>query len=99
MNDKDLEIWKEKTKGLFHITEYRRFWNYIDGLKNLCNRYEEEHKTTYETWKKDISLYNSVVDRIDKAIKYAKANMERLGVWNHLVKEMIKILRGEENDG
>lgn len=42
----------------------------IERLKDLCNKYEEEHKTTYEIWKKDIYLYNSMVDRIDKAIEY-----------------------------
>lgn len=42
----------------------------IERLQDLCNKYEKEHKTTYEIWKKDIYLYNSLVDRIDKAIKY-----------------------------
>ena len=42
----------------------------IERLQDLCNKYEKEHKTTYEIWKKDIYLYNSMVDRIDKAIKY-----------------------------
>lgn len=44
----------------------------IERLKDLCNKYEKEHKTTYEIWKKDIYLYNSLVDRIDKAIEYIK---------------------------
>lgn len=39
----------------------------IERLQDLCNKYEKEHKTTYEIWKKDIYLYNSLVDRIDKA--------------------------------
>ena len=42
----------------------------IERLQDLCNKYEKEHKTTYEIWKKDIYLYNSMVDRIDKAIEY-----------------------------
>ena len=26
----------------------------IERLKELCDKYEEEHKTTFETWQKDI---------------------------------------------
>ena len=29
---KEIELWKEKTKGIFHITEYTRFWNYMTNL-------------------------------------------------------------------
>jgi sugar-specific transcriptional regulator TrmB len=46
----------------------------IERLQDLCNKYEKEHKTTYEIWKKDIYLYNSLVDRIDKAIEYIEEN-------------------------
>lgn len=42
----------------------------IEKLKELCDKYEEEHRTTYEIWEKDISLYNSVIDRIDNAINF-----------------------------
>ena len=28
----------------------------IERLTELCNKYEEEHKTTFETWKKDIKV-------------------------------------------
>ena len=27
-----IDLWKEKTKGLFHIIEYNKFWNYINNL-------------------------------------------------------------------
>ena len=30
---KEIELWKEKTKGIFHIIEYTRFWNYITNLQ------------------------------------------------------------------
>lgn len=36
--------------------------------------------------------------RIHRAIGYATVNSERLGVWNHLVKEMINILEGSEDN-
>ena len=67
--------------------------NEIERLKDLCNKYEEEHKTTYEIWKKDIYLYNSLVDRIDKAIEYID------WVWNNTNKptNTIVALRTLEN--
>ena len=34
-------------------------------LKELCDKYEEEHRTTFEIWKNDIQ-------KIDKAIEHIK---------------------------
>ena len=35
------------------------------NLKKLCDKYEEEHKTTFETWK-------TVIARNEKAVEYIK---------------------------
>ena len=40
-----------------------------EQLKELCDKYEEEHKTTFEEWKKDINI-------IDELEKYLKKQME-----------------------
>lgn len=32
----------------------------IERLKDLCNKYEEEHKTTFEEWKKAINIIKEV---------------------------------------
>lgn len=48
MNDKDIDIWKEKTKGIFHITEHRRFWNYITNLQEEL----KEYKMIFDTFSK-----------------------------------------------
>jgi len=32
----------------------------IERLKVLCDRYEEEHRTTFEEWKKDINIINEL---------------------------------------
>jgi len=40
MNDK-IELWKDKTKGIFHITEYTIFWNYISNLQQENERLKE----------------------------------------------------------
>ena len=43
MNDK-IELWKDKTKGIFHITEYTIFWNYISNLQQENERLKEENE-------------------------------------------------------
>lgn len=70
----------------------------IERLQDLCNKYEKEHKTTYEIWKKDIYLYNSLVDRIDKALSY----LRDIGNWlrddSSYRAKLIDILQGSDKD-
>ena len=33
-----------------------------EKLKELCKKYEEEHKTTFEEWKKTINIINTMLD-------------------------------------
>ena len=42
--EKYIGLWKEKTKGLFLITEYKNFWKYFDNLRRLEEKYEEAIK-------------------------------------------------------
>ena len=35
-------------------------------LKELCDKYEEEHNTTFEEWKKDINI----IDELEKWLKH-----------------------------
>lgn len=35
-----------------------------EQLKELCNKYEEEHKTTFETWLKDLARRKQAIDYI-----------------------------------
>lgn len=44
----NLDLWKEKTKGLFHIVEWTKFWNYIDNLKEENEAYENMRKEAIE---------------------------------------------------
>ena len=53
-----------------------------ERLKELCNKYEEEHKTTFKIWKKDLKNFEheknrELKSRIEKAIKFIKENTER----------------------
>lgn len=70
----------------------------IERLQDLCNKYEKEHKTTYEIWKKDIYLYNSLVDRIDKALSY----LRDIGNWlrddSSYRAKLIDILQGSDKE-
>ena len=74
----------------------------IERLQDLCNKYEKEHKTTYEIWKKDIYLYNSMVDRIDKAIEYITTEQLYTNYqWGKsqyvkILKDLLDILKGSE---
>lgn len=45
-----------------------------ESLKELCNKYEEEHNTTFKIWKKDLKNFEheknrELKSRIDKAIE------------------------------
>lgn len=44
--------------------------SYIEQLQSLCNKYEQEHKTTFEIWKKDIEKLKQLENNRDKAIEY-----------------------------
>jgi Skp family chaperone for outer membrane proteins len=77
----------------------------IERLQDLCNKYEKEHKTTYEIWKKDIYLYNSLVDRIDRAIDYIEQNdimkvskEEKTKGSIFCDKELLDILKGSDKE-
>lgn len=38
----------------------------IKRLKDLCNKYEEEHKTAFEEWKKAINIIKEVREELNK---------------------------------
>lgn len=46
--------------------------SYIEQLENLCNKYEQEHKTTFVIWKEDIKKLKQLENNRDKAIEYNK---------------------------
>lgn len=46
-------------------------FNYITNLQELCNKYEEEHNTTFKEWQKDIQANK-------RAIEYIKQHTDKL---------------------
>ena len=49
-------------------------------LKDLCDKYEEEHKTTFEEWKKDINIIDELEKYINELLWYDNESDEyRIG--------------------
>jgi ERCC4-related helicase len=76
----------------------------IERLTELCNKYEEEHKTTFETWQKDIKE-NELLHSIIKEVREYIQDRYDGEVLTHTfdkdnVKELLEILdKVEENNG
>lgn len=56
-------------------------------LKDLCDKYEEEHKTTFEEWKKDIKANKKAIEYIEIGL----ANEEE-------AEELLNILKGSDKE-
>lgn len=67
---------------------------YIEQLENLCNKYEQEHKTTFEIWKKDIKKLKQLQNNRDKSIEY----VEEKGRLKYNPNELINILKGDSDE-
>jgi hypothetical protein len=72
----------------------------IERLKDLCNKYEEEHNTTFNYWKELIK--EDYKTRIDEAIDFLKEyhNYENRFKWCEqdyiqTINQVEKILKGE----
>lgn len=64
-------------------------------LANLCNKYEEEHKTTFLEWKKDIQANK-------KAIAYIKTQQVIFANYDIVIEEqldnLLNILQGSDKE-
>ena len=71
--------------------------DYIGHLKELCDKYEEEHNTEFKIWKDERCQLLDYKSRNKKAIKYINENW---GHWcsNHFkyATETIDILNGND---
>lgn len=99
MNDEILEKWKEKTKGLFHLVEWTRFWNYITNLQQENKKISIQHLET-------VNKLIEVESRIEKAVEYIREQPKReLSVdcyfkFEDLVEfdELLNILEGKSDE-
>ena len=71
-----------------------------EQLEKLCNKYEQEHKTTFEIWKEDIEKLNQLENNRDKAIRTLETLKGSARWERHLyeVDYMLDILKGGSDD-
>ena len=83
-------------------------------LVELCDKYEEEHKTTFKMWKKDLKNFEheknrELKSRITKAIEFIEeeltfyitiggTNERKLIGYNKAFDELLKILKGSDKE-
>ena len=48
-------------------------------LKALCDKYEEEHKTVFEEWKKTISIIDELEKWLEEQLMYFNENNAQSG--------------------
>lgn len=82
---------KEKT--------YLNLFDENEKLKELCDKYEREHNNEFQCWKKDRKELLVKRKIIEKAIDYMnKRTFEEEVMFEYEVRELYKILEGEENE-
>ena len=67
----NIELWKEKTKGLFNIVEWTRFWNIYKNKEDEIERLEQDiHQLKYES-DKEIERLNNIINELEKWITFS----------------------------
>jgi hypothetical protein len=65
LNKRNKEIYEGFMATTKELTEYAEE---NERLKDLCDKYEEEHRTTFEEWKKTINIINE----LEEILEYEK---------------------------
>lgn len=68
----------------------------IERLKDLCNKYEEEHKTAFEEWKKAINIIKEVREKIESVQLFGLRSGKTLIAT--LLNDILKILDKENSN-
>lgn len=88
--------------------ELKMFLDYINNLQKLCNKYEEEHNTTFKEWQKDIRANRKTKEYIENYDVFKKFTFPLMKKWeenqvkssidyqfkNDLKKNLINLLEG-----
>jgi hypothetical protein len=64
-------------------------------LKDLCDKYEEEHKTTFEEWKKDINIIDELSQYLEEDLKQQYRDC---GHRNNIIREVYNKLNELKGD-
>ena len=74
-----------------------------EQLEKLCNKYEQEHKTTFEIWKRDIKKLEQLENNRDKAFEYIEKHTDKIKKivipkidFNY--KKLLDILKGDSDE-
>lgn len=85
------------------ITTYDEKDQEIERLKGLCDKYEEEHKTTFEEWKKTINIIKEAREYIEHYetirgyYEYEENGYDEYNYEEDLKQELLEILdKGKE---
>lgn len=82
----------KKDKYLNQIKYERDVYKSINKeLEELCNKYEEEHKTTFEEWKRDINKITEIEEELNNL--YNADQSERN--YKVFIDKVDNILKGE----
>lgn len=74
-----------------------------ERLKELCNKYEEEHNTTFKMWEKDLKNFEheknrELKSRIDKAVEYINWNYNHYRLSKVFNDKILNILQGSDKE-
>ena len=92
----DVELSKEEAKLLLDYITNLQEEN--EKIKELCDRYEKEHKTTFEIWKKDIIKIDKAIEWINKHISKYEGKGIAIIDWDELSdpRKLLEILGDKE---
>ena len=77
--------------------DYVLFKDYLE-LEKLCDKYEEEHKTTFKIWQKDIKIIDELEKYLKEQVFNKAGNSVDLAIENHSyckVLDKLNELKGE----
>lgn len=109
--EQDMKHQKEKDKEIERLVDeleeqerHIKEANFeIERLTELCNKYEEEHKTTFETWQKDIKeneqLHSIIKEVRELCSKQLTSNTNITGYSDEMcLKDILEILNKSGNE-
>ena len=95
----ELEKENKKLKEQIEYLKKDKYLNQINKeLEELCNKYEEEHKTTFEIWKRDIKIIDELEKYLKEQVFNKAGNSVDLAIENHSyckVLDKLNELKGE----
>lgn len=104
MNKKIKDRMPDNVKFVLEEINSNILRNYITKLQELCDKYEEEHNTTFKEWQKDIQANKEAIEYInnfwkEKSYYESVENCLKFATMNEFEKEdLIDILQGESDD-